>query len=485
MSTPKKKPKLDGLPGKTIFTQEIRRILNLDERMITITANLWAEVTALVDDYFENHELDFQAMAKSVYDSILLIFSKISTFKESEGSKRVISQYLREYCASVHNFLAQKHIYTEFVRYYDLLEIEGRKKLQEIYKEKEEEVTEEVIGRKLAIRIGKRAQRDIEADKEDRGPANIKMIKSSKSFTIHHPQSTTSTPNTPKLQKEDYEILGRIADIKYRSTKQKSTIDIESIFNKARKEEKANSSLKRIPGAIQFLNNTILNDDRVFKNKYLWEEDESIPFINAMKYILSDYYQNCLVQIPTNFDDERTFFCEVIIPILKTFAIHNKNMTFRWCEKESKENKSSWLQMMVESSGAESNVTHSVEDSIKQIKSATDFLTFLKARFQDSSAYTFTRLRTPTLLLIRNQLTMTTTSLDWNGKWQVVDVRTATVPTTKEGKFNLIKLFELLANLKEIWYEQQQIVLELEAEAVGIGEEFDETVGDHFSYQDN
>ncbi|CAO3690668.1 unnamed protein product [Rhizopus stolonifer] len=337
------------------------------------------------------------------------------------------------------------------------------------------------------------------------------MVKYSKSFTIHHPQSTTSTPNTPRLQKGDYEILCRIADIKYRSTKQKSTSDIESIFNKARKDEKYNASLRRIPGAIQFLNSTILNDDRVFKNKHLWEEDESIPFINAMKYIISDYYQNCLVQIPIDFEDERTFFCEVIIPILKTFAIHNKNMTFKWCEKESKENKSSWLQstdyrlkdiekrlldgygisenrgiaVMVESSGAESNVTHSVEDSIKQIKSATDFLTYLKARFQDSSARTFTKLRTPTLLLIRNQLTMTTTSLDLNGKWQVVDVRTATVPTTKEGKFNLVRVFELLANLKEIWDEQQQIVSELEAEAVGIREEFDETVGDYFSYQGN
>jgi hypothetical protein len=123
---------------------------------------------------------------------------------------------------------------------------------------------------------------------------------------------------------------------------------------------------------------------------------------------------------------------------LKTFAIRNKNITFRWCEKESKENKSSWFQstdyrpkdieirlldgygisenrgiaVMVESSGAECNVTHSVGDSIKQIKSAADFFTYLKARFQDSSVHTFTKLRTPTLLLIRNQLTMTTASLD-------------------------------------------------------------------------
>lgn len=337
------------------------------------------------------------------------------------------------------------------------------------------------------------------------------MVRSTKSYIIHHPQSSTHSPSTPRLQKEDYEVLGKISDIKYFSTEKKSTSYVESVFNEARKNEKNNASLKRIPGAIEFLNHTILNGDHAFKNKYLWEEEESIPFINAMKYIIADYYQNCLVSIPFDFDDERTFFCEVIIPILKTFAIHNGNMPFRWCENESKENKSSWLHntdyklknvekkfldgygisedkgitIMFESSGAESNATHSVGDSIKQIKSATDFLTYLKARFQDSSAQTFTKLRTPTLLLIRNQLTMTITSLAWSGRWQVVEVRTATVPTTKAGKFNLVKVFELFANLRELWVEQQQVIQELEGEAVGVGKEFDKTVGDHFSYQNN
>lgn len=159
MSTPKKRPGLNGLPGKTILTQEIRRKLNLDERLITIKASLWTDVTALVDNYFQNHELDFHSIAKIVYENILLVFFKISTYEESEGSKSVISLPLREYCVSVHRFLNQKNTFTEFARYYDLQEIEGRKKIQEIYKKKEEEVVEETIGRKLTIRLGKRTQR--------------------------------------------------------------------------------------------------------------------------------------------------------------------------------------------------------------------------------------------------------------------------------------------------------------------------------------
>lgn len=82
---------------------------------------------------------------------------------------------------------------------------------------------------------------------------------------------------------------------------------------------------------------------------------------------------------------------------------------------------------------------------------------------------------------IRNQLTMTVTSLDYTGRWQVLDIRTATVPTRKEGRFDLFKLFELLAKLKEVWDEQQQLVMTLGAEAAGVGEPFDETVADHVS----
>lgn len=159
MSTPKKKPSLNGLPGNTTISQQIRSHLNLDPRIITLTANQWDETTALVDNYFETHQLDFRSVANSVYDTILATFLKISTHEETEGNKSVISKFLRDYCASVHSFLRQKDIYIIFVRYYNLKEFEARKELLKSYKEKEEEVAEEAIERKLVVRIGKRAQR--------------------------------------------------------------------------------------------------------------------------------------------------------------------------------------------------------------------------------------------------------------------------------------------------------------------------------------
>ncbi|GAA5797378.1 hypothetical protein HPULCUR_002762 [Helicostylum pulchrum] len=88
---------------------------------------------------------------------------------------------------------------------------------------------------------------------------------------------------------------------------------------------------------------------------------------------------------------------------------------------------------MVESSRSEYNV---------------DFLSYLKSRFKDSSAEPFTKLRCPTLLLIHNQLTI---------------------------------YLKLLARLKEIWEEQQEVLSRFEAEVVGFGEPFEESVEDYIS----
>ncbi|KAI8890579.1 hypothetical protein K501DRAFT_266024 [Backusella circina FSU 941] len=124
--------------------------------------------------------------------------------------------------------------------------------------EREEEVAEQVLERRALIRVEKRIQRNIEEKKENQEPLNIKIRKTSRLSNIHHPQVLASTPNTPRLQKEDYKTLNYIFNIKY-------------------------------------------------------------------------------LRIPYDFGDERTFFCEVIIPIPKTFSIRNKNMTFKWRGKKSEE----------------------------------------------------------------------------------------------------------------------------------------------------
>lgn len=49
----------------------------------------------------------------------------------------------------------------------------------------------------------------------------------------------------------------------------------------------------------------------------------------------------------------------------------------------------------------------------------------------------------------------------------------------------MVKLFELLAYLKEVLNQQQEVIRILEAESMGFNEPFEKTVKGHFAIQDN
>lgn len=135
------------MPGSTAFRQG------------TTSPRFWSDTKALVDDYFENNKLDFDDDSKRVYDNIISAFFKLSNYDEPEDSKSVVPLPLREYSASVHSFLSQPIMFTNFVRHYKLQEVEGRKKLEEWYREREEEeVTEEVVEKKSSRSFIERAR---------------------------------------------------------------------------------------------------------------------------------------------------------------------------------------------------------------------------------------------------------------------------------------------------------------------------------------
>jgi hypothetical protein len=319
---------------------------------------------------------------------------------------------------------------------------------------------------------------------------------------MHSPACHPLPSNTPRLQEEDYDAL----DIKYRTTTRKSTKATEEMA-RISEEETTNTSLKKIPGAISFILNTLLNSENVFDYHYLWSFDIDSPFIRIMQHITADYYQNCRSSVLNNSNDERAFFCEAVIPILKTFAIHMGNLTFKWYEKESEESESTRTHdedyvlknidtklldgyglsnnkkvcIAVESSVGQNYVVHSVEDSLNQIKNTTDFLTHLMQKYRNASATTFLKLKAPSMLVIHNQLTLSITSPIKERKMNAIVARTAVIPTTVEDRHEFVKLFELLAYLKEVWEEQVSVIEKLEMESTGLVDLESKMVKDYFS----
>ncbi|KAG1470887.1 hypothetical protein G6F56_002431 [Rhizopus delemar] len=485
------KPALCSLNGDFILTNKISEDAALEENILTLKARNWHNPEELVKDYFETNTTYFNENGKIVYQSIIDVINKLA---------KSVPAKLQNYYAKMSKYLSQIQKKIEFLSYYEVQLLTAKKEKQSRLIAEQSEIAGQVLTRKSIVNIEKRALEEIDQNRENASESSgsnkkqkVVITKNSKVYNIHSSGSIILPSNTPRIQKEDYDALKDDFDIKYRTTVNKSTPEAESIFKRSEEEEEENVSLRKTPGAIGLLKNTVLS--KKFGNyKLLRSFDIQSSFIRVMQHIISDYYQNCLRTTPYDFNDERTFFCEVVIPILKSFALNLGNLTFKWCEKESAVNKSTWLHeedynlkktdiklldgygldagktfcILVESSGSGKNVAHSVEDSIKQLKNSTDFLSYLMNKYRHTSADTFTRLKISSMLVIQNQLTLTVTSKTMGNKWQVIDVRTTVLPITRLEKNQMVKLFELLAKLKEIVDEQKEVNEQLALENVGL-----------------
>lgn len=104
----------------------------------------------------------------------------------------------------------------------------------------------------------------------------------------------------------------------------------------------------------------------------------------------------------------------------------------------------------MESSGpfSEEYMDHSVNDTWNLITMATNSLRGELLRFSNASLDTAKRLAIFGTQCIRNQLTLTKTSLHDPNKWQFVELRSATVPVTWDERANIVPVFKLLATIQ-------------------------------------
>ena len=97
---------------------------------------------------------------------------------------------------------------------------------------------------------------------------------------------------------------------------------------------------------------------------------------------------------------------------------------------------------------AEKNVSHRVEDSLKNMKSCSDFLKYLTCSFKSSNIETMKKLRIPCINIIGDTMTVSLCYIGSRQKWAFVEARSTIIPTRLTDKNNFIKAFELLAFLE-------------------------------------
>lgn len=55
-----------------------------------------------------------------------------------------------------------------------------------------------------------------------------------------------------------------------------------------------------------------------------------IPFLNFVKFAITNFILNCMRTCPYDKNDERTSYCEIFIPLFKAFGNTTKTLNYSW-----------------------------------------------------------------------------------------------------------------------------------------------------------
>ena len=93
------------------------------------------------------------------------------------------------------------------------------------------------------------------------------------------------------------------------------------------------------------------------------------------------------------------------------------------------------------------DVSHSVGDTIKTIECATASLLNEAMKYKNASIKTFKKLKVFSIHIIKNKMSLSSTSVNDQYTWNRIDMRSAEIPTDWRSRIYLLKYFELLATL--------------------------------------
>jgi hypothetical protein len=116
---------------------------------------------------------------------------------------------------------------------------------------------------------------------------------------------------------------------------------------------------------------------------------------------------------------------------------------------------------------SELNITHSIDDTYKQLKSTSDFLKYIITKYKMGSLKTIKKVQIPCVSIIDDCLTLCLTTIHTNKKWKFVEARACIIPTTKMQKKMWIKVFEFLAFLEHVVEKSLVEISQLENESLG------------------
>ncbi|KAI8884106.1 hypothetical protein K501DRAFT_183042 [Backusella circina FSU 941] len=228
---------------------------------------------------------------------------------------------------------------------------------------------------------------------------------------------------------------------------------------------------------------------------------DSSAFTEFVQYALLDFTLNLLK--PRSFNgksDERSILCEVYIPIFKAFGNCLSVLNYIWCEKKAKDADYVWLvsnnfskekkdnlklldgvgtvinvrrqitYLVMESSGFSNDkvVSHSLNDTLKNIKNGHDNLKYLFSQYRNASFDTIKKVNISSCQIIENKITLIKYAVKSRSTWKVLECRSASVPLNIENSLHYMRVFELFTFMLGDIQKQQYVFKQLELENLGL-----------------
>ncbi|CAO3702389.1 unnamed protein product [Rhizopus stolonifer] len=260
-------------------------------------------------------------------------------------------------------------------------------------------------------------------------------------------------------------------------------------------DQHENKCLNSLPKVYNLINKVINGEynnmlDTVDNYKFDPTHSESDKkAIKLLKYIINDYHANCEKPVYYADANERTPYCEYIVPIFKYFSAVYKNLSFMWCEKGLVANKQLVIcldddqkklmdgigysirdkseRLIIECSG-EVDSEHTEEDTLKLMEATSRCLKHEMSRYLSASWRTFGKRQVLAIQCVNNTITLMCSKRVEENKWCFIEQRSTIVPRDWNDRFFWVKVMEFMLKLKDLLDEQENITEELKKQEIGI-----------------
>lgn len=352
-----KRPALKSVKGNYILPQDVREKYGLEE-ILTLEARYWSNAEKLIDTYFST-VFTWEKSPKSIFKTLI---DGLYKFSKSEDTKEAT----RQYSERVFNYLRQPSAFEKFKSYYSIKEMEYTAKRQVLLARLEGDISGAILSQRGAKRAAEEGEEDNEpttswrrkvdvflndeVDDESVISENflsfddindnnnndnfINLEQDKKKFNFQAPYTRCISPHRPLIEQKHIMELKPLFDVCFSSNSESCSEKLKELFDRYQEDQRNNRSLLLINNSFELISDIFSIKNDINFPKEVFNCSFTSCFNMFIKYSAVDFHLNTCRPGAYQSGDERTFFCEVIVPLFKSFGNCTGQIKFKWGEKK-------------------------------------------------------------------------------------------------------------------------------------------------------